>query len=136
MSAFQPFGVDVAGIVAGAWDGNCDQLTLVKVVAGTYDPAHSTSGTSPGRTPYNAQGFEAGGKTGANDRAQPKGGAVAGTTQTKTGTTVFVLFGNLIDGGQVPTQNDEIIDTAGVTHKIETVDGDGTDAVYMCTCRP
>lgn len=134
MSLLQPFGVDIAGLVGSAFDGNMSDATLISVAPGTLDPAHASSGTTPTRTNHSAQGFIAAKSVAANT-AQPQGGAQPGTTLSKTGKTVIALFGSLIADGAVPTMND-LITIDGATYTIVSVDFDQTGAIYMCTCRP
>lgn len=133
-SPFQPFGVDIADIIANAWDGNSNSYTLTSISPGVVDPNHASSAPSQVEVANAAQGFVISRKV-ASNKAQPKGGSVPGTTQSKTGTTVIGLFGNLIANGAIPSVDDVITDDAGNDFVIEEVDGDGSQAFYTCTCR-
>lgn len=115
------FGTDIAGIVAKEIGPGVLPAVLIKVVAGTRNPANPSAGTQPTETRYTCRGFIDSQK---ND-TRP-------TTITSQQNKVIVLIGDTIEQGQIPESTDKI-EIEGLEYTIiGEIDRDPAAATYTC----
>lgn len=118
------FGVDIAGEIFSAMDGQLLPAILHKVVVSGPDPSDLTGPPLKTETDHAAQGFV----------ESYKDHQVDGTIILKSDRRI-TLIGDSIEGGQVPEPND-FITIEGVRRKIVSeVDRDPAKATYTCQAR-
>lgn len=127
---FQPFGIDVAGLVGEAFNGNTQDVILRKFVPGARVTGDASAGFVKTPVDYGAQGFITKRKAKGNEQ----NAGAQGSSQAKTAETQILLFGTLIEGDQVPAEEDQII-IDGVIYTVQTIESDDTKATYLCNCR-
>lgn len=103
--------------------GMTKPATLIVLTAGTRLPDAASGGTNPTTTTFNARGLVVVWKKSRLNQ-----------TDVVAGDRVVMLFGSLIEGGQVPKVGNKIT-IEGVTSRIVDIDRDAAGATYNCLTR-
>ena len=131
------FGVDIAGIMAGAMGSKLLAVTLTRKVPTTRESGNLVDGFQQS-TPltYTCRGvFESGGtrNLGANPSA-PISYAPASTLTESGDSKILILAGTFSTAGIVPATGDTLTIEGG-TYSIVSVDVDPAVATFSCSVR-
>jgi len=117
------FGIDIAGIVAGAMADGLLPVTLTKVIPGQRDPADLSSGTKNSTRKYPCRGFIQDYQT-----RQIDGDII------KMGDRQVLILGATLPSGVVP-EPDDLATCEGRTYTLKYVRRDPAAATYTCQGR-
>lgn len=119
------FGVDIAGLIADAMDGQLFDVTITRYTPGERDPNNLTGGLP--QTPATVTGISG---FWEDFTGQPPPGVEVELNDRKA-----VLIGDTIPAGGLPLRNDAIEIEGQTLYAVQLIGRDPASAVYVYQCR-